>query len=85
MHTWYKRYMIFVGTCGQFLFYAQFYTIIQNKNAQNVSLFGFTCGFISVFSWMIYGFMIRDKPLIVANIIATIGGLLTLIAILIYQ
>lgn len=85
MKKWYARYMIFIGTFGQFVFYSQFYKIIQNKSAQDVSLFGFMCGFISVASWLIYGLMLRDKPLIVANTIATIGALLTIIAIFIYQ
>ena len=85
MYAWYKKYMVVVGICGQFLFYSQFYTIIQNKSARDISLFGFMCGFISVASWMIYGFMIHDKPLIVANVVATIGALLTVVAILIYQ
>lgn len=85
MKKWYARYMIFIGTFGQFVFYSQFYTIIQNKSAQDVSLFGFACGFISVASWLIYGVMLRDRPLIVANTIATIGALLTVAAILIYR
>ncbi len=51
MNKWYARYMIFIGTFGQFVFYSQFYTIIQNKSAQDVSLFGFTCGFVSVCKW----------------------------------
>jgi MtN3 and saliva related transmembrane protein len=85
MKQWYARYMIFIGTFGQFVFYSQFYTIIQNKSAQDVSLFGFFCGFISVASWLIYGVMLRDRPLILANTVATIGALLTIVAILMYQ
>lgn len=85
MNKWYERYMIFIGVFGQGVFYSQFYTILQNKSAQDVSLFGFTCGFISVFSWLVYGLMLRDKPLIIANTIATLGALLVLMAILIYQ
>ncbi len=84
MNKWYSRYMIFIGTFGQFVFYSQFYTIIQNKSAQDVSLFGFTCGFVSVASWLIYGLLLHDKPLIIANLVATIGALLVIIAILMY-
>ena len=84
MLEWYKKYMFIIGILGQFVFYSQFFAIIQNKSAKDVSLFGFTCGLVSVSSWMLYGFMIRDKPLIVANVVATVGALLTVVAILIY-
>ena len=85
MNKWYARYMIFIGTFGQFVFYSQFWKIIQNKSAHDVSLFGFTCGFVSVASWLIYGLMLHDRPLVIANLVATIGALLVIIAILIYQ
>ncbi len=85
MNKWYTRYMIFIGIFGQFLFYSQFYEIIQNKSSKDVSLFGFMCGFISVSSWLIYGLMLHDKPLIISNIIASIGAFLVVVAILVYQ
>lgn len=85
MNKWYSRYMIFIGIFGAFLFYSQFYTIVRNKSAQDVSLTGFICSFISVTSWLIYGLMLHDRPLIMSNIIASIGALLVVIAILIYQ
>ena len=84
MWEWYKKYMFFIGIFGQFVFYSQFFAIIQNKSAKDVSLFGFACGLASAFSWMVYGFMIRDKPLMVANGVGTVGALLTVVAILIY-
>ena len=85
MRKLHEKYMIFIGIFGQFVFYSQFYEIIKNKSARDVSLFGFLCGLISVCSWMIYGFVIKDKPLIIANIVASIGAILTVISILIYQ
>ena len=85
MLEWYKKYMFFIGIFGQFVFYSQFYAIISNKSAKDVSLFGFICGLLSVSSWMLYGIMIHDKPLIVANVVATIGALLTVIGIIIYR
>ena len=85
MNKWYKKYMIFIGIFGQCIFFAQFCTIILNKSAENVSLFGFICGFASSLSWLIYGSMLRDLPLIVTNTVATIGAILTIIAIFIYS
>ena len=85
MNKWYRRYMNFIGIFGQFLFYSQFYTILQHKSAHDVSLVGFIGGFITVFSWLIYGLMLNDKPLVISNSIASIGALLVVIAILVYQ
>ena len=77
--------MYFIGIFGQSVFYSQFFSIMQSKSAENVSLFGFLCGLISVTSWMIYGIAIRDKPLAIANIVATIGAILAVCAILMYR
>jgi len=77
--------MIFIGIIGQFLYFSQFYTIMQCKSAENVSLLGFICGFVSVFSWLFYGLTLQDKPLIISNTIASIGALLVIFAIFTYQ
>ncbi len=84
MLAWYKKYMLVVGVFGQFVFYSQFYEIMKKQHAEDVSLFGFSCGLLSVSSWLVYGFLMHDKPLIVANTVATIGAVLTVGAILIY-
>lgn len=77
--------MMIIGVLGQFVFYGQFYHIINNKSARDVSLLGFSSGLISVTSWLIYGIMLKDKPLIIANTVATLGALLTVGAIIIYR
>lgn len=76
--------MYVIGILGQLVFYSQAYTIFYNKSAIDVSLFGFFAGFVSVSSWLIYGILIKNWPLIAANIVATIGASLVLIGILIY-
>lgn len=38
--------MYFIDIFGQSVFYGQFYEIIQNKSAKDVSLFGFVCGLV---------------------------------------
>lgn len=77
--------MTVVGVLGQLLFYSEFVTILNNQSARDVSLFGFVCGFISVSSWFVYGLLLKDKPLIITGVVATIGATLTIIAILIYR
>ncbi len=82
---YYRKYMILVGVLGQSVFYAQFYHIMTSKSAQDVSLLGFISGLISVSSWLVYGIILKDKPLVIANVVATIGALLTVGAIIVYS
>lgn len=77
--------MLVVAILGQFLFYSQLYTVIHHKSAVNVSLEGFVCSLITVISWLIYGLMLRDKVLIISNIIGCIGAFGLVIAILLYR
>lgn len=81
---YYRKYMLIVGTLGQLLFFTQAIKIFVTRSANDVSLIGFSCGLVSVTSWMIYGFLIKDKPLIVSNIVAMIGALLVIAGILIF-
>jgi MtN3 and saliva related transmembrane protein len=81
MNKWYKRYIIFVGVLGQF---SQPYLIVKNQSAQDVSLFGFLCGLISASSWLIYGLMVHDQPLILTNAIGVTLVGLTIMATLVY-
>jgi uncharacterized protein with PQ loop repeat len=81
---YYEQYMYVVGIVGQLVFYAQAYTIFYNKAAVDVSLFGFFMGFVSVSSWLFYGIILNNRPLIVANTVATIGAALVLIGIFLY-
>ncbi|MBY0280696.1 MAG: hypothetical protein K2W94_00875 [Alphaproteobacteria bacterium] len=85
MLKWYGKYMTVVGVLGQFLFYSEFITILSHRSAQDVSLFGFVCGLISVTSWFVYGLLLKDKPLIITGVVATFGAILAVSAILIYR
>lgn len=78
----YEKYMYFIGIMGQMVFYLQAYEIFSAQKAENVSLPAFLFGLLSVSSWLIYGVMIKNKPLIVANIVAVIGAIAVVLGIL---
>lgn len=80
----YKKYMFVIGILGQLLFYMQALKIFTDRSAEDVSLFGFLFGLISVSSWLLYGILIRDKVLVVANAFAVVGALLVICGIFIY-
>lgn len=80
----YGFYMFFIGVFGQLVYFAQAYKIFSTHRAADVSLFGFIAGFIAATSWLIYGIILKDRPLIVANTAACLGSMVVLIGILIY-
>lgn len=77
--------MIIIGSFGSLIFYLQAIKIFYEHSAASVSLFAFIVGFVSVASWTIYGFILKNRVLIFSNALGTIGALLTVIGILIYQ
>jgi MtN3 and saliva related transmembrane protein len=76
--------MYVIGIVGQLVFYSQAFTIFYNKSAVDVSLLGFFMGFVSVSSWLFYGILLKNRPLIIANTVATIGAALVLLGIFLY-
>jgi MtN3 and saliva related transmembrane protein len=84
MQNIYEKYMFFIGIAGQMVFYLQAYEIFTAQKAENVSLTAFIFGLISVSSWLIYGLMLKNRPLIVANSFAVIGALAVVAGIITY-
>ncbi len=84
LKEWFKKNMGLIGSFGQLLFYFQAFNIFWSKSAGEVSLLGFTIAFISLSCWLLYGLIIKDTPLIVANITGVIGALLVMIGIITY-
>lgn len=82
--AYYEKYMLCVGILGQLLFYIQGIKIFLTHSAKDVSIIGFLLGFLSVSSWLIYGLLIKNRVLVVANIFAVIGALFVIVGILIY-
>ena len=80
----YAIYMIVIGILGQAVYLAQAYKIFTTKSAHDLSMFGFVFGLIGVFSWFIYGIVLKNTPLIIANLVATLAALLVVIGIIIY-
>ena len=83
--AFYEKYMLVMGVFGQLIFYNQGIKIFMCRSAQNVSITAFIIGLISVTSWLIYGILLKNRVLIVANIVAVIGAIFALVGILIYS
>ncbi len=81
----YEGYMYVIGILGQLVFYLQAFKIFMDQSAKDVSLAAFLFGLLSVTSWLIYGLIIKNKVLVLANVIASIGALAVVIGILKYS
>jgi MtN3 and saliva related transmembrane protein len=82
--TYYEKYMMLVGVLGQSVFYVQAFHIFHHESASDVSFLAFSLGLISVASWFIYGVLLKNSVLIIANAVAIVGASSVLIAILMY-
>jgi MtN3 and saliva related transmembrane protein len=82
--SYYEHYMNVIGPIGNLMFYFQFYKIFDEKSSASVSLTGFSISVIAMTSWLLYGILLKNKPLIIANLVGAIGAILVTVAILIY-
>jgi uncharacterized protein with PQ loop repeat len=77
--------MMVAGVLGQIYFYIQGLEIFLRQSAHGVSLIGFVIGFLVVSSWEIYGLLMRNRIMIISNIVAMLGALFVIIGILVHR
>ncbi len=80
----YEKYMNFIGPLGNIMFYLQAYKIFATKSAHDISGIGFGISLVGLSSWLLYGLLLKNQPLILANLVGVIGVILTIIGTLIY-
>jgi MtN3 and saliva related transmembrane protein len=62
------RYIgFFAAFCTTIAFLPQAIKVFKSKSTKDISLYMFIIFTIGVFSWLIYGFVINDMPVILAN------------------
>ncbi|OQY09905.1 MAG: hypothetical protein B6I28_02095 [Fusobacteriia bacterium 4572_132] len=62
----------FAAFCTTISFLPQAIKTIKTKDTSGISLEMYILFTLGVFSWLIYGILVKDKPLIIANIITFI-------------
>lgn len=82
---WFERYMFVVGVGGNVFFYIQAWQIFDTKSAKDVSLVAFAVALWAVMSWFVYGLVLKNYVLIIANIVGTIGAALVVTGCLMYR
>ena len=69
----------FAALCTTIAFLPQAIKVYQTKSTKDISLLMFLIFTIVVFSWLIYGLIINDYPVILANAITLILSLFILL------
>ncbi|MBX3474574.1 MAG: hypothetical protein KF754_09340 [Planctomycetes bacterium] len=82
---WFERYMLVVGVGGNVFFYIQAWQVFSTQSARDVSLTAFAVALWAVMSWFAYGVVLKNKVLIAANIVGTIGAALVVTGCLLYR
>jgi MtN3 and saliva related transmembrane protein len=75
----------FAAFCTTFAFFPQAVKVWQTKSTKDISLYMFIIFTIGVFSWLIYGIIISNLPLIMANAVTLVLSLFILIYKLRYK
>ena len=78
----YEKYIVVIGLSGHLMFLLQASEIFLAKSSNNVSLNGFLVACLSLISWLIYGLIKNDRPLIIVNIFGVAASLTCIMFIL---
>lgn len=76
---------LFAGTLTTISFVPQVIKVVKSKSTGDISLLMFVAFTLGVFCWLVYGFMIDDLPVIIANFITLILASTILVYKLIYK
>ena len=75
----------FAAFCTTFAFFPQAVKVWKTKSTKDISLYMFIIFTTGVFSWLIYGIIISDLPIILANALTLVLSLFILIFKLKYK
>ena len=81
----FKYIGFFAALCTTIAFLPQAIKVYQTKSTKDISLLMFLIFTIGVFSWLIYGLIINDYPVILANAITLILSLFILLCKIKYK
>ena len=75
----------FAAFCTTIAFLPQALKVYKSKSTKDISLYMFIIFTIGVFSWLVYGIIISDLPIILANAVTLILSLFILLFKLKYK
>ena len=81
----FEKYMYFIAILGSIFLYIQAYKIYEKKSANDISILAFSIVVFVSLNWLIYGYILDKKVLIVSSILGAIGASIILYLCYIYQ
>ena len=75
----------FAAFCTTFAFLPQAIKVYKTKSTKDISLYMFLIFTIGVLSWLIYGLIIADLPVILANAVTLVLSFFILIYKILYK
>ena len=72
------------GTIGGLANIPQVYRIFKRKSAKDISIITYAMVLAAVIIWVLYGIEIKDFPIIISNIFATISAALVILGWFLY-
>lgn len=78
-------YMLFVAIFGKIFIFIQAYKIWDEQDSRGLSKLAYIVLFFVTISWLTYGYMNNNKPLIYSGIVGLIGVILLLYLIYEYE
>ena len=83
--TIFTAYMSLVVNLGQSMHYIQAWKIYTTKSAEDISLVAYVICLILLIHWLVYGIVIKDRVIIMAETLGVIGSMLVIIGTIIYS
>jgi uncharacterized protein with PQ loop repeat len=80
-----KKIVLFVAIVEPLASIPQVYEIYTRKSAQNVAFFTWLLYVLSTLVWLLYGFRIKDRPLIITCSLGILFYALIIFGILLYR
>lgn len=81
----YENYMNIIGPVGNLMFFIQAYKIFTSKTATSISIEAFALSMLGLSSWLLYGILLKNRTIILANIVGVTGALLVLVGTVMYR
>lgn len=80
-----KVFASIMGIIMSLGYFSQAYRVYKNKSSKDISIIAFIIFSIGTLTWLIYGIVSRDIPIMLGFVLGVIGSWLVLILSLIYR
>jgi len=77
--------MSWIVNLGQSMHYIQAWKIYTTRSAEDISLVAYIICLILLIHWLVYGIVIKDRVIIMAETLGVIGSMLVITGTIIYS